>query len=53
MVVLMACTMMASAPIMLTGGVAMAIREEASLSWLLLVTVPAMVGGLGVVIARR
>ncbi len=52
MVVLTACTMMASAPIMLTGGVIMAVREDATLSWLLLVTIPAMVGGLGFIIAK-
>ncbi|MEO2197860.1 MAG: ABC transporter transmembrane domain-containing protein, partial [bacterium] len=50
MVVLMACTMMASAPIMMTGGVAMAVREDAGLSWLLMVAVPAMVLSLGFVI---
>ncbi len=52
MLVLMACTMMASAPIMLTGGVIMAVREDTTLSWLLLVTVPAMVGGLGFIITK-
>ena len=52
MVVLMTCTMMASAPIMLTGGVIMAVREDATLSWLLLVTVPAMVGGLRFILVK-
>ncbi|HIE93583.1 MAG TPA: ABC transporter ATP-binding protein [Acidobacteria bacterium] len=52
MVVLMACTMMASAPIMMTGGVAMAVREDAGLSWLLMVAVPAMVLSLGFVIVK-
>ena len=50
MVVLMGCTMMASAPIMMTGGVVMAVREEVHLSWLLLVAIPAMVVSLGFVI---
>jgi ATP-binding cassette subfamily B multidrug efflux pump len=52
MVVLMASTMMASAPIMMTGGVAMAVREDAGLAWLLMVAVPAMVLCLGFVITR-
>ena len=52
MVVLMACTMMASAPIMMTGGVAMAVREDAGLSWLLMVAVPAMMLCLGFVIIK-
>ncbi len=52
MVVLMACTMMASAPIMMMGGVVMAVREEIQLSWLLLVAVPAMAVILGFVIRR-
>ncbi len=52
MVVLMACTMMASAPIMMTGGIAMAVREDAGLSWLVMVAVPAMVLSLGFVIAK-
>ena len=52
MVVLMACTMMASVPIMMTGGVAMAVREDAGLSWLLMVAVPAMMLCLGFVIIK-
>ena len=52
MVVLMACTMMASAPIMMTGGVVMAVREDVGLSWLLMVAVPAMVLCLGFVIVK-
>ena len=37
MLVLMACTMMVAAPIMMVGGVLMAMREDLGLSWLLAV----------------
>ena len=41
MLVLMSATMMVSAPIMMVGGVLMAVREDVGLSWLLVVSVPA------------
>ena len=37
MLVLMSCTMMVAAPIMMVGGVLMAMREDLGLSWLLAV----------------
>ncbi|MBB2894031.1 ABC transporter ATP-binding protein [Flexivirga oryzae] len=37
--VLMSCTLMVSAPFMMVGGVIMALREDAGLSWLVLVAV--------------
>ena len=43
MLVLMTCTMMVAAPIMMVGGVLMAMREDLGLSWLLAVCVPAAV----------
>lgn len=40
MLVLLSCTMLVAAPIMCVGGVIMALREDAALSWLMLVSVP-------------
>jgi ATP-binding cassette subfamily B protein len=52
MLVLMGCTMLISAPIMCLGGLVMALREDLTLSRLLLVSVPVLVGTLGGVIWR-
>lgn len=38
----MTCTMLITAPIMSIGGIAMAVHQNAGLSWLLLVSVPVM-----------
>ncbi len=50
--VVMSCTMLIAAPIMITGGVIMAIREDGPMSLLLLVSVPALVISIGSVIVR-
>ncbi len=47
-----ALTILVSAPIMAIGGVIMAIREDATLSWLLLVIVPLMAGIIGLLLVR-
>ena len=52
MLVLLSCTLMATAPIMMVGGVIMALREDVGLSWLLVVSVPALLISMGVVISR-
>jgi ATP-binding cassette, subfamily B, multidrug efflux pump len=52
MLVLLACTLMVAAPIMMVGGVVMAMREDFGLSWLIVVTVPVLVGALAVIISR-
>ena len=39
MVVLMGCTLMISAPIMMVGGVVMALKEDVGLSWLMVLAV--------------
>ncbi len=52
MVVLLTFTMMVAAPIMLVGGVIMALRQDVQLSGLLLVIVPVLVVSVAVVIAR-
>jgi ATP-binding cassette subfamily B multidrug efflux pump len=40
LLVQMTCTMLITAPIMCVGGLAMAVHQDAGLSWLLLVSVP-------------
>lgn len=52
MLVLMSCTMMVSAPITMVGGVIMAVREDAGLSWLLVLAVPVLVAVIGVVVSK-
>jgi ATP-binding cassette, subfamily B, multidrug efflux pump len=52
MLVLMSATMVVTAPIMMVGGVLMAMREDASLSWLLAVSVPALVVTVGFIVSR-
>jgi ATP-binding cassette, subfamily B, multidrug efflux pump len=39
----MGCTVLVAAPIMCVGGIAMAVHQDAGLSWLLLVSVPVLV----------
>jgi ATP-binding cassette subfamily B multidrug efflux pump len=50
--VLMTCTMLVAAPIMSVGGVVMALREDVGLSWLMVVSAPAL-GGIITLISRR
>ncbi|UFU04331.1 ABC transporter ATP-binding protein/permease [Ruania suaedae] len=52
MFVFMALTAIIMAPIMLVGGVAMAVREDAGLSLLLVAVVPALGGTMGIVATR-
>jgi len=52
MLVLMSATMLVATPIMAVGGVVMALREDLALSRLLLISVPVLVGGIGVIIGR-
>ncbi|HET9758166.1 MAG TPA: ABC transporter ATP-binding protein [Nocardioidaceae bacterium] len=52
MLVLMTCTMMVAAPIMMVGGVLMAMREDLGLSWLLAVCVPLLFLAVGFIISR-
>jgi len=47
-----ALTILVSAPIMAIGGVFMALREDATLSWLLVVIVPLMAGVIGVLLLK-
>jgi len=52
MLVLMSCTMAVAAPIMMVGGVLMAMRVDAGLSWTLLVVVPVLFLAVGLVVSR-
>ena len=50
--VLMTFTMLVMAPIMAVGGIVMAMREGFSLSWLLLVSVPALILAVAFIVSR-
>ncbi|RIQ29567.1 ABC transporter ATP-binding protein [Jiangella rhizosphaerae] len=52
MLVLMSCTLLVTAPIMATGGVIMALREDVGLAWLLLICVPALIAGIALIVRR-
>jgi ATP-binding cassette subfamily B multidrug efflux pump len=52
MLVLTSCTLLVSAPITMVGGVILAIHEDVGLSWLLVVSVPALVLSVGFVISQ-
>jgi ATP-binding cassette subfamily B multidrug efflux pump len=52
MLVLLSCTLMVMAPIMMVGGVIMAMREDFGLSWLIGVTVPVLAVALAFIITR-
>lgn len=52
MLVLMSLTMLVSAPIMMLGGIVMAMRENFGLSWLLAICVPALLVTVGFIVSR-
>jgi len=52
MLVLMGGTFMVSAPIMMAGGVLMAIHVDAGLSWLVLLVVPVLGASIGLIVSR-
>jgi ATP-binding cassette subfamily B protein len=52
MLAMMTFTLMVMAPIMMIGGIIMALREDLGLSWLVVAAVPALAITLGVIIAR-
>lgn len=52
MLVLMACTIAVASPIMMVGGVIMALREDLGLGWILAVVVPALFLSVGFVVSR-
>ncbi len=52
MLVLMACNLAVQSPIMMVGGVLMALREDVGLGWILAVVVPALFVAVGFVVSR-
>lgn len=52
MLVLMSATLLVSTPFMAVGGIIMALRQDAGLSWIMVVAVPILLVGLGLVITR-
>ncbi|MDI3212259.1 ABC transporter ATP-binding protein [Arthrobacter sp. AL12] len=50
--VLMSATLMVAAPMLSVGGVIMAIRQDVQLSWLIAVSVPVLLGAVGLIITR-
>lgn len=52
MFVLMTCVLLIAAPMTAIGGIFLAIHQDASLSWLITISIPAMVISIGFVIAR-
>jgi ATP-binding cassette subfamily B protein len=52
MLTLMACTLGATVPIMMVGGIVMAMREDLGLSWLLAIVVPALFVSVGLVVSQ-
>ncbi|CAM3667412.1 ABC transporter ATP-binding protein [Nocardioides zeicaulis] len=52
MLVLMGGTLMVSAPIMMVGGIIMAAREDAGLSWLVLAVVPVLAVSIGLIVRQ-
>ncbi len=52
MLVLLTCTLMIAAPIMCVGGIIMALRQDVGLSWLMLVSIPALVVAISLIVVR-
>jgi ATP-binding cassette subfamily B protein len=52
MLALMTCTMGVSVPIMMVGGILMAMRQDLGLSWLLAIVVPALFLSVGLVVSQ-
>jgi len=52
MLVLLSATLLVSTPFMAVGGVIMALRQDAGLSWIMVVAIPVLLLGMGLVITR-
>ncbi len=52
MLVLMSLTMMVMAPIMMVGGIIMALREDVGLSWLVVVAVPILAAAVAFIVSH-
>ncbi len=53
MLVLMSCTLLVTAPITVTVGVVMAVREASGLAWILAVSIPVLAVAVGIVVFRQ
>jgi ATP-binding cassette subfamily B protein len=52
MLVLMSATLMIAAPFMAIGGVIMALQQDVSLSWIMVVAVPVLLGAVSAIVVR-
>ncbi|NQX11419.1 ABC transporter ATP-binding protein [Microbacteriaceae bacterium VKM Ac-2855] len=52
MLVLTSCTLLVSAPMLAIGGIILAIRQDAQLSWLIAVAVPVLLIAISVIVVR-
>src|SRR5256885_7883979 len=52
MLVVMTCTMLIAAPIMMVGGIIMALRQDVGLSWLMAVCIPVLVVSIALIVTR-
>ncbi|MFF9563120.1 ABC transporter ATP-binding protein [Leifsonia sp. NPDC014704] len=52
MLVMMTCTLLVSAPILAVGGIVLAMQQDVDLSWLIAVSVPALLVAVSIIIAR-
>lgn len=52
MLVVMACTALAVAPMTLVGGLILAVRQDVGLSWLLVVVIPLLMASVGTIVWR-
>jgi ATP-binding cassette subfamily B multidrug efflux pump len=52
MLVVMSLTMMVMAPIMMVGGIVMALREDVGLSWLVVAAVPVLAAAVGFIVSN-
>ncbi len=52
MLVLMGCTMAVTVPIMMVGGIIMALRQDVGLSWILVAAIPVLLACVGFVVTR-
>ncbi|MGO4299578.1 ABC transporter ATP-binding protein [Leifsonia sp. RAF41] len=52
MLVMMTCTLLVSAPILAVGGIVLAMQQDIDLSWLIAVSVPALLVAVSIIISR-
>lgn len=52
LLIVMTCTLLVQAPIMALGGIVMALREGFALSWVLLVSIPALLASIAFIVSR-